>query len=139
MWQISWQSHDLLPAVQIGGRGEVGQDAGLLARGAQAAAVARGDGEVAGLVLGVIAAQTVQPPALRTVLQAARRAAAPQIGAVLRRGLQGRQGHGVRHKGQRAAAVQALHAVEKHQMTAVVAIEYPHGVELIPWRRRART
>jgi hypothetical protein len=34
--------------------------------------------------------------------------------------------------------VQTLHAVEEHQVTAVVAIEDAHGSELIPLARQIR-
>ena len=57
---------------------------------------------------------------------------APQFGTILR--CRGQRGDGQRigQKRQRTAAMQTLHTVKKHQMTAMVAIEYAHGVELIP-------
>ena len=86
--------------------------------------------KVAGLVIRMVAAHAVQAPS--AALLAFPLCATPQAGTLLRR--KGECGHGQRigQKCQRTAAMQALHAVKKHQMTAMVAIEYPHGVELIP-------
>ena len=78
----------------------------------------------------MVAAHAVQAPAV--VGTALPPLAAPQVGTVLRCRGQGSHGQHIGQEGQRTAAMQALHAIEKHQMTAMVAIEYPHGVELIP-------
>ncbi|MNV04698.1 hypothetical protein D3C71_950030 [compost metagenome] len=121
---------DLHPAAHVRGLRQIGQHPGLAARDTQFCIVVGRHGKVAGLVFGMVAAHTVQATAV--IRATAPAPAAPQVGAILRRRRQGRDGQHIGQKCQRAATVQTLHAVEKNQMTAMVAIEYPHGVELIP-------
>ena len=116
---------NLLPAAQVGGLGEVGQHPRLAARCAQRRKIVGWHGKVAGVVGGAVAAHAIEPAAV--VGTAAVSHPAPQVRPVLRCRGQRRHGEQVGHKGERAAAVQALHAVKKNQMTAMVAIEYPHG------------
>ena len=58
--------------------------------------------------------------------------ASPKVKTILWRGCECCHRQFIRHKCELAAAVQALHAVKKNEVTTMVAIEYTHGVELIP-------
>ena len=125
---------DLHPAPQMGCVREIRQHPGLAARRTQFVVIVGGYRKIAGLVPAGVQAQAVQPPAV--LRGAALAPAPPQVCAVLRRRGQRCHGQLIRQKGQRAAALQALHTVEKHQVTAMVAIEDTHGWSLYPARLR---
>jgi len=121
---------DLHPATHVRRLGQVGHHTGLAARHTQLCEVVDRYRKVARLVVRVVAAHAVQAPAGMSVALPA--PAAPQVGTILWRRGQSSHGQHIGQERQRTAAMQALHAVKKNQMTAMVAIEYPHGVELIP-------
>ncbi|MNT02051.1 hypothetical protein D3C72_1365380 [compost metagenome] len=130
-------SFNLHPAPSVGGLGQVRQHPGLAAGDAILGVIVGRHCEIAGLVFCVVVAQPVQTSAVLGGAPSAH--APPKTRAILRRGRQGGHRERIGQKCQRAATVHTLHAVEKNQVTAMVAIEYAHGVELIPSKGTRRS